>query len=41
MPVPYMVAKGPAMLSFIVAKIEEKTGRTTSDPKDVHSIDEG
>lgn len=27
-PVPYMVAKGPSMLSFIVAKIDEKTGRT-------------
>lgn len=29
MPVPYMVAKGPSMLSFIVAEIDEKTGRTT------------
>lgn len=28
MPVPYMVAKGDAMLSFIVAKIDERTGQT-------------
>ena len=28
-PVPYMVAKGPSMMSFIVAAIDEKTGRTT------------
>ncbi|MHB1485291.1 MAG: YmdB family metallophosphoesterase, partial [Saccharofermentanales bacterium] len=28
-PVPYMVAKGESMLSFIVAKIDERTGQTT------------
>ena len=28
-PAPYMVAKGEAMLSFVVAKIDERTGQTT------------
>ena len=28
-PVPYIVAKGESMLSFIVANIDERTGRTT------------
>lgn len=28
LPVPYSVAKGPSMLSFIVASIDEKTGQT-------------
>lgn len=28
MPVPYAVAKGPAMMSFIAASIDEKTGQT-------------
>jgi len=29
-PVPYLVAKGPSMMSFIVASIDEKSGQTTA-----------